>query len=123
MRVLALDTTTVAGSIAIIDDERVLVEWRGDPARSLAERLPADVLRAVATSGLALAEIDVFGIAVGPGAFTALRIGIATIQGLAFVGSKPVVPVSALTALAEAADASVGTRVGAWMNAHRRDVF
>jgi tRNA threonylcarbamoyl adenosine modification protein YeaZ/ribosomal-protein-alanine acetyltransferase len=123
MRVLALDTTTTAGSVAIVDDEEVVVERRGDPARSLAERLPTDVLRALEASGLALADIDVFAIAVGPGAFTGLRIGIATIQGFAFAGRRAVVPVSALAALAESADVAAGMRVGAWMNAHRRDVF
>jgi tRNA threonylcarbamoyladenosine biosynthesis protein TsaB len=123
MRVLALDTTTTAGSVAIVDDENVVVERRGDSARSLAERLPIDVLSALEASGLVLADIDVFAIAVGPGAFTGLRIGIATIQGFAFVTGKLVVPVSALTALAEAAEVAAGARVGAWMDAHRRDVY
>jgi tRNA threonylcarbamoyladenosine biosynthesis protein TsaB len=45
----------------------------------------------------------VYGVAAGPGSFTGLRIGIATIQGLAFANSRPVVPVSALEALAYAA--------------------
>ena len=123
MRVLALDTTTAAGSVAIVDDEIVVVERRGDPARSLAERLLTDVLSALGESGLALGDIDLFAIAVGPGAFTGLRIGIATIQGFAFVSGKLVVPVSALAALAEAADVAPGARVAAWMNGYRRDVF
>jgi len=125
MRVLALDTTTRAGSVAVLDDERLLVERTGDAARTHAERLPAEVLDALTAAGMALPAIDLFAVASGPGSFTGLRIGIACIQGLAFVHQKQVAPVSALLALAHAAakDRPGGTRVGAWMDAHRRDVF
>jgi tRNA threonylcarbamoyladenosine biosynthesis protein TsaB len=125
MRVLALDTTTRAGSVALVDDERTLFAERGDPSRSHAERLPADLLRALAGAGLTSGDVDLFAVAAGPGSFTGLRIGIATLQGLAFVHRKRVVPVSALTALAYGAAAGVpaGTVIGAWMDAHRREVF
>ena len=43
MRILALDTTTRAGSVAVVEDDRVMAEYSGDPARSHAERLPTDV--------------------------------------------------------------------------------
>src|SRR5436305_14843465 len=99
MRVLALDTTTTPGSVAIVDDDRIVVERSGDPLRPHAERLPGDILIALDSCDLAVTDIDVFAIASGPGSFTGVRIGIATIQGLAFVNRKRVVPVSALTAL------------------------
>src|SRR5205085_12612527 len=116
MRVLALDTTTAAGSVAIVDDQRVLVERTGDPTRSHAEQLPAEILIALDTAGLTMADVDLFGVASGPGLFTGLRIGIATIQGLAFVNRRQVVAVSALTALATIASGgeSPGTVVGVW---------
>src|SRR4051794_31362530 len=100
MRVLALDTTTRAGSVALVADDRVLFEAPGDAARSHAERLPVDLLRAVQSAGLTLGDVDVFAVASGPGSFTGLRIGIATMQGLAFVHGKRVAPVSVLLALA-----------------------
>ena len=125
MRVLALDTTTRAGSVAVVDQGQVLIERMGDAARTHAERLPAEVTDALNAARLTLADIDLFAVASGPGSFTGLRIGIATIQGFAFVTRKPVAPVSALRALAEAAAAGhpAGTRVGAWMDAHRLEVF
>lgn len=125
MRVLALDTTTRAGSVAVMEDGRILVERPGDAARTHAERLPAEAIDALAAADLALSDVDLFAVASGPGSFTGLRIGIATIQGFAFVTRRRVVPVSALRALAEAAAAGqpVGARVGAWMDAHRREVF
>jgi tRNA threonylcarbamoyladenosine biosynthesis protein TsaB len=125
MRVLALDTTTRAGSVAVVDDGRVLVETVGDATRSHAERLPAELLQALGAADLTTADIDLFAVASGPGSFTGLRIGIATIQGLAFVHRRRVAAISALRALAEAAAAQAqpGARVGAWMDASRGDVF
>ena len=125
MRVLALDTTTRGGSVAIADDGRVIVERVGDSARSHAERLPTELVDLLHSVGWSTADVDLFAVASGPGSFTGLRIGIATIQGLAFVHGKRVAPVPALRALAEAAvaGAPVGTRVGVWMDASRRDVF
>jgi tRNA threonylcarbamoyladenosine biosynthesis protein TsaB len=125
MRVLALDTTTRAGSVAVLEDDRLLHETRGDAARSNAERLPGELLRAVQLAGLQLPDIDVYAVAAGPGSFTGLRIGIAAIQGLAFVARKPVAPISALQALAHAAAADVAADllVGAWMDARRGEVF
>jgi tRNA threonylcarbamoyladenosine biosynthesis protein TsaB len=125
MRVLALDTTTRAGSVAVVDGERVIVDEWGDPSRSHAERLPGDLLAALARAGMTLADIDLFAIASGPGSFTGLRIGIATMQGLAFVREKRIVPVSVLFALAIGGAAALdeNTVVGAWMDAHRREVF
>jgi tRNA threonylcarbamoyladenosine biosynthesis protein TsaB len=125
MRVLALDTTTRAGSVAVVEDDRIVVQRGGDPARTHAERLPAEILSVLQDVGLALPAVDVFAVAAGPGSFTGLRIGIATIQGLAFVLRRRVVPVSALAALAHAGSGGlpVGAQVGAWMDAHRREVF
>ncbi len=125
MRVLALDTTTRAGSVAVMDGDRLLVERVGDAARTHAERLPLDILVALEACGLTSRDIDLFAVAAGPGSFTGLRVGIATIQGFAFVHGRRVAPVSALRALAEvaAADVRPGARVAAWIDAHRRDVF
>lgn len=125
MRVLALDTSTRAGSVAIVENDHLLIERVGDASRSHAERLPNDLTAALAACALRVADVDVFAVAAGPGSFTGLRIGIATIQGLAFATHRRVVPVSVLLALAEAASRALpaGAVVGAWLDAHRRDVF
>ena len=125
MRVLALDTTTRAGSVALVDDNVIVEERPGDPSRTHAERLPAELLAVLETHGVALSAIDLFAVAAGPGSFTGLRIGLATIQGLAFVTGRQVVSVSALEALAQVASHAVatGTLVAAWMDAQRREVF
>jgi tRNA threonylcarbamoyladenosine biosynthesis protein TsaB len=127
MLVLALDTTTRAGSVAVAKDGRVLDLLAGDPNRPHAERLPADLVRSLERAGATLRDVDVFAVAIGPGSFTGLRIGIAAIQGCAFASGRPVVGVSALEALALAVSAagSLGTdrRLGVWMDAQREEVF
>src|SRR5262250_256998 len=98
MRVLALDTTTRAGSVALVDDDIVIDQRPGDASRTHAERLPAEIVALLAAHGRAAADVDLFAVASGPGSFTGMRIGIATIQGLALVRRTPVVSVSALDA-------------------------
>src|SRR5574342_375744 len=100
MKVLALDTTTRAGSVALVENDRVIDERRGDAARSHAERVPQEVLAVASANGVPLLAIDLFAVASGPGSFTGLRIGIATIQGLALVAGRRVVAIPALDALA-----------------------
>src|SRR5713226_2216774 len=125
MRVIALDTTTRAGSVALVEDDRVIDERAGDASRTHAERLPAEIIALVDAHHVALSAVDLYGVASGPGSFTGLRIGIATVQGLAFVHGRRIVGVPALDALAQLGSLDVlpGTLVAAWMDAHRRDVF
>jgi tRNA threonylcarbamoyladenosine biosynthesis protein TsaB len=125
MRVLALDTTTRLASVAMAENGHVIAQEVGDPTRSHAEQLPSAVVRLVERAGASISTVDVFAVAAGPGSFTGLRIGIATIQGLAVVAGRRVVPISALDALAHSAAVTLqpGTLVGAWMDAHRCDVF
>ena len=119
--ILALDTSTRGGGAALARDGEVVAEARGDPSRTHGERLPGDLLTLVGEAGLTLSAIDLFAVSAGPGGFTGLRVGLASIQALALVHGRGVVPVSTLDALARAPGA--GERVLAWMDAHRRDVF
>jgi len=125
MRVIALDSTTRTGSVALVEDGRIVEERRGDGSRSHAERLPMAIVALAGAHGVALGDVDLYAVASGPGSFTGLRIGIATMQGLAFVHDRRIFAVSVLDALAHAASAGVppGTLIAAWMDAYRRDVF
>jgi tRNA threonylcarbamoyladenosine biosynthesis protein TsaB len=125
MRVLALDTSTARGSAALVEDDRVLAEHPGDVSRPYAARLPRELLDVLAAAAAPLASVDAFAIAVGPGSFTGLRIGIACMQGLAQVTGRPMVAVTVLETLGALAAASCrsGDLVGAWVDAHRSDVY
>src|SRR5579871_677204 len=117
MRVLALDSTTRAGSVALVEHGIVIDERAGDSSRTHGERLPAEL----AQLGAEWSTIDVFAVAAGPGSFTGLRIGIATMQGLALVTGGRVAGISALEALAQLASryASVGSLIASWIDAQR----
>ena len=124
MLILALDTTTRTGSCALSRDGVVLREDAIDPSRQLAVQLP-DALEAVlALADAELRDVDAFAVATGPGSFTGLRIGIATMQGFAFAEEKPLIGISALTALSVvAAPAFLGSRIATWIDAWRGDVY
>ena len=82
MLVLALETVTRAGSVALMDGD-VCETTTGDPARTHGERLPHDVTDWLARHGKSIADVDLFAVIAGPGSFTGLRVGIAAIQGFA----------------------------------------
>lgn len=128
MLVLSLDTTTRAGSVALWRDGRTLEEHAGDPARAHGQRLPRELLEILASQHLKLADVDLYAVAAGPGSFTGLRVGIATIQGLALANGRPVVAVSTLDALGLAGvrtsrPTAYPLLIAAWMDAQRGEVF
>lgn len=130
MLVLALDTTTRRGSVALARDGSVLDCEIGDPALTHGERLPGDLLRLLERQRTRVADIDRFAVAAGPGSFTGLRIGIAAMQGLALTNGKPLIGISALEALNAAVRSALSLQplalsalVGAWIDAQRGEVF
>lgn len=125
MLILALDTTTRAGSSALVRDDVVVRETASDAAETHAARLPRELMALLDAEGLSLPAVDAYAVATGPGSFTGLRVGIATMQGLAFAAGKPLIGVSALDALAAIGVTlqpsgeearSVATLVDAWRN-------
>jgi tRNA threonylcarbamoyladenosine biosynthesis protein TsaB len=125
--ILSLDTTTRGGSVAVVRDGQVVYLGRGDATRTHGERLPADLMTACDQAGVTIGEVELFAVAAGPGSFTGLRIGIATMQGLAMARGRRIVAVSALEAVAasSAPDARERrhSRTVAWIDAQRGEVF
>ena len=123
--VLALDTTTRGGSCALARDDAVVRERAGDVSQPHDARLPRDLMTLLSDAQVALDEIDVYAVATGPGSFTGLRIGIATMQGLAFAAGKPLIGISAFDALAHRARAADATsaRIATWIDAWRGEVY
>ena len=125
MLVLAIETATRDGSVALVRDGRVQADASGDGRVVHAARLPGDALALLPPLGLTLEAVDLFAVCLGPGGFTGLRVGIASAQGLAFATGRPIVGVSALDALAVAALPPDGPDAvaGVWMDAARGEVF
>jgi tRNA threonylcarbamoyladenosine biosynthesis protein TsaB len=127
MLILALDTTTSAGSCALVRDGRLVSEAPSDRSTPQAARLPAELAALVDQTGVALQDIDAFAVGTGPGSFTGLRVGIATMQGLAVATGRPLFGVSALDALARIAgggsERTRPARIATWVDAWRGDVY
>lgn len=122
MRILALDTATSACTVAVVDGDNVLAELSLQVPRAHSTRLMPLIAQAIAESGLLRTELDALAVGVGPGSFTGLRIGLATVKGLAFALGKPCVPVSTLTATAYGTGAQVGLVVPMF-DAKRDQIF
>lgn len=101
MKILALETATIAGSVAVIDDNKGLIgEIKADVKIAHSERLMSSVEWLLRSSGISIEEIDAFAVSIGPGSFTGLRIGLSTAKGLSYATGKPIVPVPTLDAFA-----------------------
>ncbi len=119
---LALETATRVASVALLRDGELLGEELGRPGQPTAESLLPSLEALLVRFGLALGSIDAFAVSVGPGSFTGLRVGIATVKGLAFGTGHRVAPVPTLAALARAASRS-SDPVVAMLDARRGEVY
>lgn len=100
MKLLAVESATLSGGAAILDGDRLLGEITLNIALTHSERLLSAVDRLLADCGLAPGELEGLAVSVGPGSFTGLRVGLATVKGLALALGLPVAPVPTLDALA-----------------------
>ena len=100
MKILAIDTSQKTVSIAVVADDMLRADIFVDNGRHHSEILMPAVEQALRLAGFQPDEMDFFAVTIGPGSFTGLRIGAATIKGLALSTGKPVVGVSTLEALA-----------------------
>ncbi len=99
MVILALETATRRGSVALFADGECHA-MEGDDRRTHGERLPGDATGWLAQHGRTVRDLDAFAIVAGPGSFTGIRVGMAAVQGLAFASGKRVIPVPTLDAVA-----------------------
>jgi len=100
MYILGIETATRTGGVAIVSEGGVLAEYTLNIEVTHSERLMSTVDRVLKDTGLLISNIDGFGVSIGPGSFTGLRIGLSTVKGLAFTTGKPVAAVPTLKALA-----------------------
>jgi tRNA threonylcarbamoyl adenosine modification protein YeaZ len=122
VRILAVDTTTSRGSLAVVGDEGLLAEARSETPSGHSGWLIAEVETALGRLGLHVGDLDGFAVTVGPGSFTGLRVGLSSIQGLALGTGRPCVGVSSLDILASSAAGQAPTVV-AVVDAVRGEVF
>ena len=125
MLILAIDSTAIAASVAVTEDERLLALYHLNNGNTHSETLLPLVESIMTRIGRGIADIDLFALSHGPGSFTGVRIGAATVKGLAFGQNKPCVGISTLEALAKnlAGTAREGEIICPVMNARRNQVY
>lgn len=100
MKILALDTSGPNCSVSILDDSRILADFTINNGTTHSQNLVPMIDQALKFANIELADVDAFACSIGPGSFTGLRIGIATIKGFALSLNKPVLSIPTLLALA-----------------------
>jgi tRNA threonylcarbamoyladenosine biosynthesis protein TsaB len=122
MLILALDTATEEGSLALVADDRVLGEYSLESHGTYLSRVMPGVAALLTATGKTAGDLGAVAVSVGPGNFTGLRIGLATAKTLAWSLKIPLAPVSTLEVLA-ARFAFQPHPVGVVMDAKRGEVF
>jgi tRNA threonylcarbamoyladenosine biosynthesis protein TsaB len=121
--ILAVDTTTPSGSVALLEDEALLGEVDIESAATHSARLLRSVDFLLGAGGRDVKDIDAFAVAAGPGSFTGIRIGVGAVKSLAFASAKPVAPVSTLLALASKLAADGARLVCPLLDAKKDEIY
>lgn len=99
MKILAIDSSGPNCSVAIIDEEKVICNFNLNNGITHSETLVPLIDEALKSTNLSLQDIDNFAVSIGPGSFTGLRIGIATVKGFAVSLKKPIIGIPSLLGL------------------------
>src|SRR5687768_2031739 len=100
MRVLAIEASTTSGGVAILEEDLLRASVSFTTQTLYSQRLLPSVEWLLARCGLKLQDFSGVAVAVGPGSFTGLRIGLSAAKGLAYAGGMPIVGVGTMEALA-----------------------
>lgn len=121
MLLLAVDTTTAVCSVALARPDQLVAEVTTNIARTHSQRLLPLIDLLLRETSHSIGDVDVLAVSRGPGSFTGLRIGLATVRGLALALNIPVAGVSTLKVLAHGA--AVCGLVCPVLNARRQQVY
>lgn len=100
MKVLAIDSSSLVASVAIVSDQELIAEYTTNYKKTHSQTLMPMLDEIIKTTNIDLNDIDGIAISKGPGSFTGLRIGAATVKGLGLVLDKPIIPVPTVDGLA-----------------------
>lgn len=123
VRILALETSTRRGSVALLEAGRLVASLEHDEPNCHAERLLPLVERLISEADWPKSSLDRLGVGVGPGSFTGLRVGIALAEGLSVGLDRPLIGVGSLLAMAHGALAEHAGPCCALLDARRDEVF
>ena len=122
IKILAVDSSSLTGSVALCQGEQLVAESLLNVRSTHSEKLLKQIDLLLREAGWKLEDLDLLAVVTGPGSFTGLRIGIATIKGLAQVLNKPVVSVSSLQTVAMNLPLSP-IPICAFLDARKKEVY
>jgi len=120
---LALETATMCGSVALIAENRCLAEFSLQTGETHSRRLLAGVDWLLQETGIDWSRIDAVAVSQGPGSFTGLRIGLATAKGLALAGGAKLIGVGTLDGLAAQLFAAGDILICPVLDARKKEVY
>ena len=100
MKILSVDSSATVASVALSEGGRLLAEYTLNNKNTHSETLLPMIESLLSFFSMEIGDVDIFAVSTGPGSFTGVRIGTATVKGLAFASDKPCVGVSTLEAIA-----------------------
>ncbi len=121
--ILAIETATMCGSVALLSGNRCLAENSVDTATTHSRRLIQQVEQVIQETELDWEKLDGIAVSLGPGSFTGLRIGLSTAKGLAMATNRPLLGVPTLDGLAQQIIAPPGSLVCALLDARKNEVY
>lgn len=122
MKILAFESSAVSASVALVEDEKLIAQSFQNCGLTHSRTLLPMAESLLKNCGVTLDEVDALAVAHGPGSFTGVRIGVATVKGLALGADKPCIGVSTLEAMAWGARA-LGGRLCCVMDARAGQVY
>jgi tRNA threonylcarbamoyladenosine biosynthesis protein TsaB len=123
MLILAIDTTTPHGSVALLENSNLLAEVSCVSSLTHTERLLPAIDFILRQRSLTIKDVRAFAVTVGPGSFTGIRIGLSTIKSFGLATGNPIAPVSTLKALAMKLKLPYNRLLCPLLDARKREVY
>lgn len=121
--ILAADTSTAINSVALCRGDQILAEAVVDARRLHSERLLPMAAWLLGEAGVALGDVELLAVSIGPGSFTGLRIGAATWKGLALANNLPLIGVPTLDAMTRLSASPPSSYQAIVLDARMKEVF
>ena len=123
MKILGVDTSTPIGSIALIDSENLVAEHTLNIVQAHSSRLMPAIDSVLKWGNITVDDLDACAVGIGPGSFTGIRIGVATIKSICYAVDKPIIGVSTLEAIAYNLRGSANSITCPLLDARRREIY
>ena len=104
MKILGIDTSSLAASVAVIEDDKLICEYTINTKKTHSQKLMPMIENMLNISDIDINDIDLIAVCEGPGSFTGLRIGMSTAKAISHISKQPIITVNSVELLAGSMD-------------------